>query len=123
MSASTRPIEAASLKVGMMTETRNGASPDRDGRIAAREGGVETEAASGTPERQAGGHDHGDEELPDPRGPPLGDPEAREPGEGGKRDETGREAEHEQDAEAELDHRLQREIGRASCRERGEWGE
>src|SRR5437773_10371096 len=79
MSASTRPIEAASLKVGMMTETRNGASPDRDGRIAAREGGVETEAASGTPERQAGGHDHGNEELPDPRGPPPADQRPRSP--------------------------------------------
>src|SRR5207249_5330749 len=106
MSASTRPIEAASLKVGMMTETRNGASPNRDGRIAAREGGVETKTASGTPERQAGGHDHGNEELPDPRGPPLGDPEAREPGEGGKRDETRGGAEQEQDGGGELDYPL-----------------
>src|SRR3989442_9681808 len=70
------------------------------------EGGVEAEAASGTTERQAGGHDHGNEELPDPRRPPLGDPEAREPGEGGKRNETGGETEHEQDAEGELDYRL-----------------
>src|SRR5262245_36304173 len=105
-SASTRSIDAASLNVGMMTETRTRASPERDGRKAPREDSIQTEAASGPAQRHAGGHDHGNEELPDPRGSPLRDPEAREEAEGSECDETRREAHHEHNAESELGHRL-----------------
>src|SRR5215470_9647288 len=85
MSASTWPIEAASFNVGTMTETRTGASPERDGRIAPRENRVQTETAPGAAERHARSHDHGNQELPDPRGAPLRDPQAREEREGSER--------------------------------------
>src|SRR5579862_445848 len=103
-SASTRSIDAASLNVGMTTETRT--SPERDGRKAPREDGVQTEAASCPTERHAGRDDDGNEELPDPRRSPLRDPEAREEAAGRERDDTRRETRDEQDAESDLGHRL-----------------
>src|SRR5438132_4057146 len=108
MSASTRPIDAASLQVGMTTETRTAGSPERDVGIAAGKRGVDAEPASGSAEREARRDHHRDEELPDPRGPPLRHPEAREEAERGERDGAARETEDQEDAEAELRRRLQR---------------
>src|SRR5437667_12820719 len=97
----------------MTTETRTVGSPERDVWIATCERSIDAEPAAGSPEGEARRDHHRDEELPDPRRPPLRHPEAREEAERGERDGAARETEDQEDAEAELRRRLQR------CGDRG----
>src|SRR5437870_11404865 len=97
----------------MTTETRTVGSPERDVWIATRERGIDAEPAAGSTEGEARRDHHRDEELPDPRGPPLRHPEAREEAERGERDCAARKTEDQEDAEAELRRRLHR------CGDRG----
>src|SRR5438128_6076818 len=92
----------------MTTETRTVGSAERDVWIATRERGIDAEPAAGSTEGEARRDYHRDEELPDPRGPPLRDPEAREEAERGERDGSARKTEDQEDAEAELRRPLQR---------------
>src|SRR5262245_51449196 len=79
MSSSTRPIDCASLYVGMTTETRTSrVLPDRHPGKTRGEGGVQREATSGGAEEEAQRDRHRHEQLPDPCRPPLRDPEARQ---------------------------------------------
>src|SRR5437899_7598307 len=97
----------------MTTETRTVGSPERDVWIATRERGIDAEPPAGSTECEARRDHHRDEKLPDPRGPPLRHPEAREEAERGERDGAARKTEDQEDAEAELRRRLQR------CGDRG----
>src|SRR5215510_4682945 len=97
----------------MTTETRTVGSPERNVGIATRERGIDAEPAAGSTGRKAQCDDHRNEELPDPRGSPLGHPEAREEAERGERDGAARKTQDQEDAEAELRRRLQR------CGDRG----
>src|SRR5215468_2050762 len=109
MSSSTRPIDCASLYVGMTTETRNfGSSPDGHLGEPRGKGGIHREAASGGAEEEAQRDRHRHKQLPDPGRPPLREPEAREEAEGAERDWAREDSQQQADAEGELGRSLNR---------------
>src|SRR5712671_898127 len=123
ISSRTRAIELASSYVGMTTLTRIPIDlSEAPTWIAAHEQGVHAPGASGPRPREAECDDHGHGQLPDPRRAELRHPEGEEERSGGGRDDARRGTRHQEYAESQLGHGLQRRddarVGRRNGDER-----
>src|SRR5260221_13215198 len=118
MSSRTRAIEPASSYVGMTTLTRIPMDLAEAGIWKpAREQGVQAPRASGPRPGEAECDDDGCGQLPDPGRAELRHPEGEEERSGGGGDEARRGARHQEHAQSELGHGLQRrDDARVGCR-------
>src|SRR5580693_6817720 len=110
-SAKTRPMDRASLCVGMMTDTRTGSwlnSKPWRGRSAPRQQSVNAPGSAGLPHCERQRCNHRNQQFPNPRRAPLRHPQA---GQVQKRYSRGRPRQQpndEQDSESDFGQSLQR---------------
>src|SRR5262249_36320400 len=99
-SAMTRPMACASLWVGMMTDTRTEPrpSPPRCRGILLREDCIDSPRAASSAQRNPKRCENGNQQLPDPRRSPLGDPQAPEIEKCYERGGACEEADHQENA-------------------------
>src|SRR5437660_9406034 len=118
ISSRTRAIELASSYVGMTTLTRipMELSSEAPTWIAAREQRVHAPRASGPRPRETECDHHGHRQLPDPGRAELRHPQGEEERSGGGGHDARRDARHQEHAESELGHGLQRrDDARVGC--------
>src|SRR5713101_236396 len=118
-SAKTRPMDCASLCVGMTTDTRTWSwlkSPPWGGRPAPRQQCVNAPCSTGSPHRERKRCEHRNQQLPNPRRAPLRDPKTAQEQKCYQRGRARQQTEDKQDPERDLGHRLHRSRQRGVTR-------
>src|SRR3984957_16555794 len=107
-SARTRAIAWASLKVGMMTDTRmeTARSPPPRGRPPLRQPGVNAPSPACASDREPKACQHRNQQFPYPRCAPLRNPKAAEKQKSHECGRTSQQTDDQQDAERNLGHGL-----------------